>query len=215
LGYWKIRGLAQPIRLLLEYCGESFTDKLYNFGSTPETLRSEWLKEKQTLGLDFPNLPYYIDGDVKLTQSVTITKYIAHKHNLCGETDKEKIRVDMCAMECVDFRNGLSRIVYNDDFENLKVAYLKELPAKLKEFDCFLGSHEWFGGGAHLTYVDFMMYETLDVHRLLQKNCLVSFKNLTNFLARIEALPAIKKYMSSDKFMSHPINGKPAKWSNS
>ncbi|XP_069101516.1 glutathione S-transferase class-mu 26 kDa isozyme 47-like [Argopecten irradians] len=32
LGYWKIRGLAQPIRLLLTYAGEDFEDILYEQG---------------------------------------------------------------------------------------------------------------------------------------------------------------------------------------
>lgn len=28
-------------------------------------------------------LPYFIDGPVKLTQSNAILRYIAHKHNMC------------------------------------------------------------------------------------------------------------------------------------
>ena len=50
--------LAQPIRLLLEYTGTKYVEKKYVF-----TLdMAAWLKEKFTLGLDFPNLPYYIEG---------------------------------------------------------------------------------------------------------------------------------------------------------
>ena len=30
-----------------------------------------------------PQLPYFIDGDVKLTQSNAILRYIARKHNMC------------------------------------------------------------------------------------------------------------------------------------
>lgn len=30
-----------------------------------------------------PQLPYLIDGDVKLTQSNAILRYIARKHNMC------------------------------------------------------------------------------------------------------------------------------------
>ena len=62
LGYWNIRGLAEPIRLLLEYCGESYKDVRYQQGGAPDYSREEWLAEKEKLGLDFPNLPYYIDG---------------------------------------------------------------------------------------------------------------------------------------------------------
>jgi glutathione S-transferase len=41
------------------------------------------------LGLDFPNLPYLIKGDFKLTESIAIAKYIAKisdKKNLLGKT---------------------------------------------------------------------------------------------------------------------------------
>ena len=38
-----------------------------------------WFSEKQSLGLDFPNLPYFIDGDVNLTETRAIMKYIASK----------------------------------------------------------------------------------------------------------------------------------------
>ena len=31
--------------------------------------------------MDFPNLPYYLDGDVKISESHTILRYIAQKHN--------------------------------------------------------------------------------------------------------------------------------------
>jgi hypothetical protein len=68
LGYWDIRGNTEPIRMVLHYAEAPFEDKRYEYGSTPQTLRSIWLADKPNLGLDFPNLPYYIDGDLKLTQ---------------------------------------------------------------------------------------------------------------------------------------------------
>jgi glutathione S-transferase len=71
LGYWNVRGLAQPIRYLLKYKGIQFNDKRYGSGadsSIPdlESVRKIWNQDKFNLGLDFPNLPFYIDGDVKV-----------------------------------------------------------------------------------------------------------------------------------------------------
>ncbi len=71
LGYYDTRGLAQSIRLLLKYAGVEFNDKRYPFGpgstlAEVESLRKYWLVDKFNLGLDFPNVPYYIDGDVKV-----------------------------------------------------------------------------------------------------------------------------------------------------
>ena len=75
-GYWKIRGLAGPIRLLCAYADETIEEKQYEQGDeTTGFSRDVWYNEKETLGLDYPNLPYFIDGDIKLTQSGAILRY--------------------------------------------------------------------------------------------------------------------------------------------
>uniref|UniRef100_A0A8C6VJV5 glutathione transferase n=1 Tax=Naja naja TaxID=35670 RepID=A0A8C6VJV5_NAJNA len=107
------------IRLLLEYTGTSYEDKLYSCGEAPDYDKSKWMSEKEKLGLDFPNLPYLIDGKTKLTQSNAILRYIARKHHLCGETEEELIRVDMLENQVMDFRMALVMICYNPDFIQL------------------------------------------------------------------------------------------------
>ena len=50
---------AQPIRLLLAYSGTDFEDKRYNLKRNGEEWdRSEWLNEKFSQGLDFPNVSH-------------------------------------------------------------------------------------------------------------------------------------------------------------
>merc|ERR1712189_7242 len=46
-----------------------FEDKLYEVTDGPEFSRECWFKEKFTLGLNFPNLPYFIDGETKVCRS--------------------------------------------------------------------------------------------------------------------------------------------------
>ena len=53
------------------------------------------MKEKFTLGLEFPNLPYWIEGDLKLTQSVAILRHVARKANLFGKSDIEQAKLDV------------------------------------------------------------------------------------------------------------------------
>ncbi|CAH1782508.1 unnamed protein product [Owenia fusiformis] len=205
--YWKIRGLAQAVRLLLNYVGEEFEDKMYECGPAPDFSRECWYKEKYTLGLDFPNLPYYIDGDIKITQSNAILRTIARKHNLCGTTDLERAHCDMMADQAMDFRNGFVRLCYNPKYnEEMRAQYLKELPEKfLNSFSKYLGEKPYFCG-ENLTFVDFHMYELLDQHKVFEPTILNNYANLQAFTARFEALPEIKKYMASDKFMRRPIN---------
>lgn len=63
LGYWGVRGRAQIPRLLLAYTDAIWEDVTY---TAPE----QWFqKDKFNLGIPFPNLPYVIDGELKLTES--------------------------------------------------------------------------------------------------------------------------------------------------
>ncbi|NP_666533.1 glutathione S-transferase Mu 1 isoform 2 [Homo sapiens] len=157
LGYWDIRGLAHAIRLLLEYTDSSYEEKKYTMGDAPDYDRSQWLNEKFKLGLDFPNLPYLIDGAHKITQSNAILCYIARKHNLCGETEEEKIRVDILENQTMDNHMQLGMICYNPEFEKLKPKYLEELPEKLKLYSEFLGKRPWFAGNKGLEKISAYM----------------------------------------------------------
>ncbi|XP_044770030.1 glutathione S-transferase Mu 3 isoform X2 [Neomonachus schauinslandi] len=146
LGYWDIRGLAHAIRMLLEFTDTSYEEKQYTCGEAPDYDRSQWLDVKFKLDLDFPNLPYLMDGKNKITQSNAILRYIARKHNMCGETEEEKIRVDIMENQIMDFRLQLIRLCYSPDLDKLKPQYLEQLPGQLKQFSLFLGKFSWFAG---------------------------------------------------------------------
>ncbi|XP_027022859.1 glutathione S-transferase Mu 3-like [Tachysurus fulvidraco] len=212
LVYWDIRGLAQPIRLLLEYTSTEWEDKFYSCGEAPNYDKSCWFNDKAKLKMDFANLPYLEDGERKIVQSNAIMRYIARKHNLCGETEDEKVRVDILENQAMDFRNGFVMLCYFD-FDNKKQGYLDALPGVLKQFSNFLGERKWFAGDK-ITFVDFIMYELLDQHRMFEPKCLDNFKNLSDLLGRFEALEKISNYMKSSRFLKAPVNNKMAKWGN-
>ncbi|XP_048207767.1 glutathione S-transferase Mu 1-like [Perognathus longimembris pacificus] len=213
LGYWDIRGLAHAIRLLLEYTGSSYEEKIYSMGDAPDYDRSQWLSEKFKLGLDFPNLPYLIDGTHKITQSNAILRYIARKHNLCGETEEEKIRVDVLENQVWDIRMQLVKLCYSPDYEKLKPEFLGGLPDKIKLFSQFLGKRPWFAGDK-ITFVDFLAYDILDIHRMFAPKCLDAFPNLKDFISRFEGLKKISAYMKTSRFLPKPLFLKQATWGN-
>ncbi|XP_067129054.1 glutathione S-transferase B-like [Centruroides vittatus] len=204
-GYWNFRGLAEPVRYLLHYTGTEFEDKRYNFGPPPEYDRSEWLNEKFSLDLEFPNLPYYIDGEVKLTQSTAIIRYLAKKNELVVRNEREVLIQDVVEQQAVDLRNTLIFLAFAN-FEERKEAYLKNLPDQLKLFSKYLDNKEWIIGNK-LTYVDFILYDALDFHRLLKEDCLDDFPNLKEYLKRFESLPGVSKYMKSKTYVKWPIFG--------
>jgi len=209
--YWNIRGLAQPVRFLLEYVGTDFTDTMFNQkGEHPNWDRSEWLDVKFSKGLDFPNLPYYIDGDVKLTQTHAIMRYIARKHDLLGKTEEEKYRVDLVTEQCMDFRNGWVMLCYRTfGIQEQKDQYLADLPGKLKAFEDFLGDNPFFAG-ASISFIDFHLYEMFYQHSKLAPEMLANCPKLTAFIKRFEELPKIKAYMESERYTNLPFNNKQA-----
>ena len=73
-----------------------------------------------------------MDGDVKITQSNAILRYIARKHNLLGTDEKEMIRVDMFENEVCDFRSTWVGLCYNPSF----VSCLDHVLLRL--FYCFM-----------------------------------------------------------------------------
>ncbi|XP_008702248.2 glutathione S-transferase Mu 1 isoform X2 [Ursus maritimus] len=158
-------------------------------------------------------LPYLIDGAHKVTQSNAILRYIARKHNLCGETEEEKIHVDILENQAMDTSNELARVCYSPDFEKLRPGYLEGLPDKLKLYSQFLGKRPWFAG-EKLTYVDFLVYDILDLHRIFEPKSLEAFPNLKEFMARVEGLKKISAYMKSGRFLPQPVYTKMAVWGN-
>jgi len=206
LGYWNIRGIGQPIRLVMAYAEAELQEKRYNYGPPPEFDRSEWVNEKFSLGLEFPNLPYFIDGDTKITQSLAILRHVARIHKVDGTTEDEKIRIDIAEQQLNDMRMGLVGMCYSPDFEKLKPGYLKALPDQLAAVSKFLGERKWIAGDT-FSYADIMLYEMVDQHNILSHGVTKDYANLDAHAKRFEALPTIEKYMKSDKYIKWPMNG--------
>jgi glutathione S-transferase len=52
--------------MICEYTETEYKDHQYSCGPAPDFDRSCWTNVKTTMGLDFPNLPYLIDGKLAL-----------------------------------------------------------------------------------------------------------------------------------------------------
>ena len=81
LGYWDARGKGAQIHYLLNYLGIEYNQKIYKRGPMPELSKSAWLSHKDELQMEFANLPYLLDGDLKLSESKSIMKYLAQKYD--------------------------------------------------------------------------------------------------------------------------------------
>uniref|UniRef100_A0A023FI74 Glutathione S-transferase n=1 Tax=Amblyomma cajennense TaxID=34607 RepID=A0A023FI74_AMBCJ len=211
VGYWDLRGLGQPIRNLLIYKGVDFEDKRYKFGPAPDFNREEWLKEKFTLGIMFPNLPYYIDGDVKLSQSLAIMRYLAQKHDLGARDAEETMKLDVMEQQARDLAWWLIMTCYSSSFEEQRLVYEKAMEDQLRIWDDHLQGNVW-AFGDRLTYVDFLLYEALDWNYEFKADAFQPFPVLLAYMKRFEELPNLKEYFASDEYSKWPIMGPQVKW---
>ncbi|UYV82337.1 GSTM3, partial [Cordylochernes scorpioides] len=197
LGYWDGRGRAEHIRMLLHYVGVEFEDKRLHVSSDLD--RSGWMEIKPTLGLDFPNLPYYIDDDVKMSQSIAILRYVARKHDLAWKDESEQWQLDMLEQQMVDLLEPVSAgpiLFSGKSVEEYKEEYSKIAPANIKKVADYLGEKKWLLGD-RLSYVDFICYEALYNHKVLLPNIFDLHSNLQTYVARFEELKGVKEYIAS------------------
>jgi len=213
-GYWKVKGMGATIRVILHYVGEEHEEKLYGLSPDLENMREEWLKEKFTLGLDFPNLPYYIDGDLKLTQSNAIIHYLGIKYKLNGKTPKEQATVAMIQGEIYDLRMSIAKVVYNPDYANLRPGLIDSLKTKLKDLDAFIAGKKFLLGD-DITVADFNLYDILDNLTVFEAGLVESFDNLKNLKQNVESIPNVAAYNKRSDLINWPIFGPYAHWGGS
>lgn len=207
LGYWDYRGFAEPIRYLLAHADVSYEDKRYGFGSLPEPTREEWLQEKYNLGFDFPNLPYFIDGDVQITQTMAILRYLGRKHGLAPKDEDTRRRVEVLELTAFDVLRCILRLWncpgYTDERRRL---FLVDVRDKLQQFVSYLDRQGPFCAGQAVTYADFLLYETLQVVRILgPRTFREGYPQLEEYCERVASLPKLKEYLASDRFKEWPV----------
>jgi len=131
LSYWAIRGLAERIRLLLEYLGVPYDNHEI-------TDRNEWFnKTKPSIDDPFINLPFLKDGDKVVSESEAIIAHIIFKANradLFGKDSEQKVEVIKLRGAFNDMYSAYVRVVYGGgDFELTKPSLINSLSAYLEK----------------------------------------------------------------------------------
>ena len=200
LGYWKIRGLGSNIRFQMAYSGVEYNTVEYEQGEGPDFSRAEWLDAKFTLGMPFPNLPYLFDGDLKLTETLAIHKYLADKYKpeLLGKDAVANAKANMMAGVLMDFKLATTRPCYMGEPEKIKETCAEKLPAVI----AFIGDHKFLIGD-DVTYIDFFFYENLNLCKMaLKDKCDTDFDTvypkLASYMSNMRNLPGLKEYLDGD-----------------
>jgi len=208
------------IRVLLEYAGADWKETMYSVSQKSDGSwdRTAWTEVKKTEEIQknfhFPNLPWMKDGEVCLSQSTSILKYVARKFDIGQKLNEtESWRVDLACDQITDVRSGFVGLCYGfrTPFDQRESYCSNILTPQLAQFDKFLNGVKFVAGDT-LTYVDFMFWEILDHMERFDPALFEGFENLKKYKKGFEEIPQIKTYINSDKFMTGPCNNKMAKW---
>jgi len=107
VGYWSIRGLGAPLRLMCEYAGANYEAVNYELKGEPGNWdASAWFSVKPALKDRNPlmNLPYVVDGDRVITQSNACLLYLGRKFGLSGKNEDEVTRMEQSLCQAMDLR---------------------------------------------------------------------------------------------------------------
>ncbi len=220
LGYWAIRGLAQPIRFLLAHAGVPFSEVrigLNQDGSISADESADWASHKQTLEMAFPNLPYMVDKsgptEIRLTQSNAVLRYLARRFDFYGDNEAEQTSIDVLQDEAYDFRNCIVDVAYTlgDDYPAAFAEFsASAIPRYLDGFERYLAQQEnsSYFVGKRTSLVDFVLYELIWQASIMVPGS-VSETNRPTLFAFLETFakhPAIATYMASEEYIERPVN---------
>mmetsp|Transcript_44417 Transcript_44417/g.53715 ORF Transcript_44417/g.53715 Transcript_44417/m.53715 type:complete len:236 (+) Transcript_44417:82-789(+) len=211
LGYWKIRGLVSGLRYQLIYSNVKYELVEYEQGDAPDYCSKVWFDKKFELGLEFPNLPYFIHDGLMLTETLAIHHYIADvwDKELLGVTAQERARVLMFWGVIGDLKSQTTTPCYTSgDKDKILKAIDDKLPAIVKQMS------DQFLIGPKPTIVDFFFFELLQTIIFYSDEKV--FKDhpvLEGYNKRVKELKGLKEYFAKpDCYDSTlPFNNKCAK----
>ncbi|KAL3083866.1 hypothetical protein niasHT_036279 [Heterodera trifolii] len=195
LYYFDVRGVVEPIRLLLHYVGQPFEDiRFKDMDEWEKTYKPKFFYGKAPV-LEVNGKP--------LAQSATILRYLAEKFDLAGKDKWEKAK----ANEIIDFqkdantemmpylmvkigrREGDLDKLRGEVFEPMAKRVLPLLEKLLKES----GSGYMLKSG--LSMVDFQVANFLYTFTMLEPDAINAYPELIKYVDRVHALPQLQKYL--------------------
>lgn len=200
LMYFNIRGLAETARWLFALAGQDYEDYRFKDG--------EWPTVK-------PNTPcgqapiLVVDGK-QLSQSKAIFRYLGKQFGLIGKCDWDQARGDMIADYVDDVRAPLLAMHRAEDEakkKELMEKYKENLPTFLCNFEKLLKENKGGDGyfvGDSVTWTDVSFVVNMNILKsAVGDDFLDSYPKLKALVQRVEALPAIAKWIKERPVTDH------------
>eukprot|EP01133_Synstelium_polycarpum_P019158 gene19158-22949_t len=187
--YFNAQGKAELIRLILAYNNVEFIDERINGYPLNEEMKSK---------VAFGQLPFYIDADIKMGQSIAIARYLANKFEMTGRTAQDKAHADAYVDSIGDLITPYFQS--RDNAEKLAQFKTTTIPKILGCWEKYLVANGGkFFVGDSLTWADLGIYFALTYlsSKLGFPDALPEYKSLATFVETIGSIPQIKKLVDA------------------
>lgn len=202
--YYQAGGRAQQIRYVLAAGGVTFEDVTARGFPPSAEQKAEWAAIG---GNTTTNVPMMVvpsgAGDEVYCQSAAALRVAARKTGLMPTANMELYVVDKMISDADDLRRASYAAMAGFGATADQQADYKQnvLPKHLANMERQLGRSEYYTG--HLSVADVTVYDALTTYaRSMVPACLGSYPGLTGLVKRIESIPTMAAYRSSDQFTS-------------
>ena len=190
LGYWRTRGRADPIRLLLKHLEVDFEDRRYGDAEDLPT----WSEEKDNLGMSFPNLPYWKDGDIAHSESIPILRSICRKYKpeYMGRNEAEAGRADAYTPNLNAFLMDIAfKYLWPEDYASKMEEGKAAMAQWLVDFVNVMDGNAFIAGNEGPTYADFQIHFAFTIIENYDAATLAANAKATEYRERFRALPNV------------------------
>lgn len=197
LHYFKGRGRAETTRWMLAANAIPFENAPV---LTPGDLGALRASGKPPFG-QLPVLE--IDG-MCLSQSTAMLRYLARKGGFYGDTDEERVWIDMTAGAVADFAETVMQAPFQPD----AAAVTRSLSAAVAKFgphfERRLAATGGLVAGSRMSFADIVMAEALEHYLEWEPDVLAGYPRMAALRRRVVAEPGIAAYLASPERYERP-----------
>jgi len=192
LTYFPVKALAEPARFIMKYAGIEFEDARFERENWPD------IKPKMPFG----QVPVLEANGKVYHQSMAITRFLAKRAKLNGNTDWEDLEIDMVVDTINDLRLKIAIYSYEPDAaikESRKGPLFDEtIPYYLDRLDKIAGENGGHFACKRLTWADFYFVALLDyLNYMTGMDLTGKHPNLANVKTAVQSIPAIKEWINT------------------
>lgn len=138
---------------------------------------------------------------------------LARKHGLMPKTEEDTVRVELAEEQLRDTFMATAFVAYGIEGWGMNEESRRQaIPNELIQLEKFLGNRNFIAGN-YVTFVDFILYDSLTVQQKYLPSALDGRDALKKYMERFENLnKGLKNYLASDVHNSSKIFTPIAKW---